>query len=390
MPWKVSNIVNERMKFVLRRDSGEKMTDLCKEFDISRKTGYKFYNRYKEQGPEGLKDRSHEPIRKPHKMSEEVQQLILAAKHKYPSWGGRKLKTLLERLHPGLRIPAASTIGDFLKRNNLVKPRKRRRSCMPSLTPLKPSTEPNDIWCMDFKGQFRLGTGSYCYPFTITDHFSRYIIGCEAYENTRCDGVRDACEFAFGKYGLPRAIRTDNGAPFASTGLYGLSRISVWWMRLGIQLERIEPGHPEQNGRHERMHLTLKEETTRPAGENFLQQQERFDRFIETFNKVRPHEGLGMKRPKDVYIPSPRPYTPMPSEIKYPLHDMTRKVSQSGHINLGRHSKVFYLSSALGGEVIGLREIENDCWLVSFLDLDLATINTRTNQLMILDPNLSE
>lgn len=380
MPWKESHPVDERMKFVVRLEEGERMIDLCEEFGISRKTGYKVWNRFQKLGAIGLVDGSHEPHRVPHRLSSEVKELILGVRKKHPSWGPKKLRSSLEQRKQGLRLPATSTIGELLKREGLVKTRRRRRSCSPSLMALKPGESPNELWCMDFKGQFRLGNGRYCYPLTITDHFSRFLLCCEALENTQGSGAQAICEMVFRQYGVPLAIRTDNGAPFASTGLLGLSRLSVWWLRLGIRLERIEPGHPEQNGRHERMHLTLKQETTRPAAQNPLQQQERFDRFSEVFNGERPHEGINMMRPADLYQPSLRAYPERLPEVDYPLHDMTRVVRSCGHLSLFRRNQSCYLSTALAGQKVGLREIEEDRWLVSFLSLDLGIVDASTGR----------
>ena len=277
MPWKVTEPMNERMRFVVRREAGERMTDLCAEFGISRKTGYKLWSRYQEFGPEGLYDVSRRPRRTPNQTPKDIQQLILALKQRRPSWGAKKLKVVLEQKHPGVKFPALSTINQLLARHGLVKRRKRRRKATYYQGELRQTSAPNEVWGADFKGEFRLGNRRYCYPLTVTDHFSRYLLGCEGLENTKGQPAKAVFEMIFREFGLPDAIRTDNGAPFASTGLAGLTRLSAWWIRLGISLERIEPGHPEQNGRHERMHLTLKQETTRPAADNELQQQERFD-----------------------------------------------------------------------------------------------------------------
>lgn len=375
MPWKVRSAVNERMRFVVRREQGERMTDLCREFGISRKTGYKLWNRYQRFGPEGLYDGSRKPLRVPKQTPEDIQKRILAFKGEHPTWGAKKLKVELERRNEGVVFPSVSTINLLLQRNGLVKKRKKRRRATPSSLPLKVPEKPNDVWGADFKGEFRLGNGKYCYPLTITDQHSRYLIGCEGLESTKGTGARFVFEQAFRKYGLPHTIRTDNGSPFASTGLLGLTRLSVWWMRLGIRHERIEPGHPEQNGRHERLHLTLKEETTRPAAQNMLQQQECFDNFLDIYNNQRPHEALGMSRPAEVYCSSMRAYPEELHPLEYPLHDQTRKVRPSGHISLfGRKQAGCYLSAALAGEYVGLRELDEDRWLISFLDLDLGVV----------------
>ena len=234
--------------------------------------------------------------------------------------------------------------------------------------------------CVDFKGQFRLGNQKYCYPFTATDQYSRFILNCTALENTKGVGVREAMEELFGHYGLPERIRSDNGSPFASRGIAGLSAISVWWRLLGITHERIAPGHPEQNGRHERMHRTLKAETTRPAANNNLAQQERFDNFVEEFNTVRPHEAVGMKRPQQLYERSKRPFPASTPEPSYPFHDDVKRVRACGHLNFWGRGRQAWLGQALAGQLVGLREEEPDIWLVSFTDLDLGYYNAATRE----------
>lgn len=379
MPWKVRDIVSERMLFMNRLESGERMSDLCRDFGISRKTGYKIRDRYRRFGPEGLFDQSRRPQRSPWRTPEEIQKLVLALRRKQPSWGPKKLKSSLERAHPDLQFPAHSTIGEILKRHGLVKPRRRRSRRAHASTQLRQSRSPNEVWCADFKGEFPLRNRRYCYPLTISDHNSRYLLSCEALESTRGQGVRAVFELTFRRYGLPEAIRTDNGSPFASTGLFGLTTLSVWLLRLGIELERIEPGHPEQNGRHERMHLTLKAEATRPAGANLLQQQEKFDRFEEIYNHQRPHEALGMRTPSELYRPSEREYPEILPEVEYPLHDKEREVSSDGRIRVVR-KQPFYLGSALAGERVGLREVEDGRWLISFLQYDLGYYDERARR----------
>lgn len=375
MPWKESCRMDERMRFVVRLLDGERMTDLCHEFGISRKTGYKFLERYRNLGTLGISDQSRAPIHIPQRTTQEIEKLILALREKHSSWGPRKLKAKLEELHPGLKIPAASTIGEILSRSGYIEMKRRRRekNFFPTQNLLTESQKPNDVWCIDFKGQFRLGNGKYCYPLTISDHYSRYLIGCEALENTRGEGTFAAFEAAFSQYGLPQVIRSDNGAPFASTGLAGLSQLSAWFIRLGIRPERIEPGHPEQNGRHERMHLTLKKETTRPASKNLLQQQEVFDRFREIYNQERPHEALQMKSPAKVYQSSDRLYDGDP-ELDYPLHDFVRTVMKTGYIRLPEERRCF-ITRALTGSRVGVRETEPNLWLISYANLDLGYVD---------------
>lgn len=347
------------------------MTDLCKEFGISRKTGYKLRDRFLDHGSRGFEDRSRRPHRSPFETADDVIDLIVEWRSNHPTWGPKKIRSEIGKKHPGVKVPACSTIGEILSRKHLVKRRKRRRKAPPSLTPLHESDAPNQVWCCDFKGEFRLGNQRYCYPLTVSDHFSRFLLCCESLEGPTEQGVRPAYEAMFTEYGVPDAMRSDNGTPFASTGLAGLTSLSVWWMRLGIRLERIAPGHPEQNGRHERMHLTLKQDTTRPPKQNFLQQQERFDRFRKEFNGARPHEALGMKYPAEVYEPAVRKYESELAPLKYPLHDEVRPVYPCGNVSVPGQGKR-YLSQALRNENIGLRELTPGNWLATFMDLDLG------------------
>lgn len=292
--------MEERLRFVARLLEGEAMSDVCRSFGISRKTGYKIYNRYKELGLDGLTDRSRRPVRYANQLPEPVERLIVETKKERPHWGARKIReVLVRRLAGDVRIPAKSTVHAVLDRHGLVKRAKDRRRQKAKGTPLSAGAAPNDLWCADFKGEFRLGDRRYCYPLTVTDHASRFILTCEALESVKEAGAIPAFQTLFKERGLPDAIRSDNGVPFASpNGLYGLSKLSVWWLRLGVNIERIKPGCPQQNGRHERMHLTLKKETAQPAMANILQQQARFDDFVAEFNDERPHEALKMKTPR--------------------------------------------------------------------------------------------
>jgi len=383
VPWKESCRMEERMKFVARLRGGERMTDLCRAFGISRKTGYKFLERFERLSLVGLADQRRVPGRIPHRITAEKAALLLTLRKQHPTWGARKLRAHLMRQHPGLVLPAASTIGELLRRHGLVRPSRRRRKPLVSRSPLCHAVAPNDVWCVDFKGQFRLGNGKYCYPLTITDGYSRMLLCCEALEDTRSDPAQQVFEETFRMYGLPLAIRSDNGTPFASQAIAGLSRLSVWWIRLGIRLERIAPGCPQQNGRHERMHRTLKAETTRPAGATMLQQQERFDRFQELYNSERPHEALGQRPPAEFYQPALRPFPEKLPEPEYPLHDIVVRVRGTGHVYVpgsGRTAGAPFLSLALAGEKVGLREIDEYTWLVSYFGLDLALLDTRTSR----------
>jgi transposase InsO family protein len=289
---------------------------------------------------------------------------------------------LVRRLDGDIRVPAKSTVHAVLHRHGLVKipgrPRQRAQG-----TPLSPGAEPNDLWCADFKGEFKLGDGRYCYPLTVTDQASRYLLLCEALESTREALSITAFEQLFRERGLPKAIRSDNGVPFASpNGLYGLSKLSVWWLRLGIDIERIKPGHPQQNGRHERMHLTLKKEATRPPGVNSLQQQARFDAFVHEFNTERPHEALQMKTPAEVYSASTRPYLGLP-ELAYPLHDRDVLITACGRLCM--HCKRINISTVLAGQRLGIKEVDEGIWLVSFMHYDLGYIDLEQKTLQTLD-----
>lgn len=384
MPWRVRDSMSERMAFVERLLAGERMVEVCREFGVSRKTGYKVWQRYQERGREGLGDRSRRPISSPNRTARGVAEHIVALRERHPTWGPKKLRHRLGELHPGVRWPAVSTVGLILKEHGLVKSRVRRRQASASLWPRQESAHPNEVWCIDFKGQFRLGNRRYCYPLTVSDHCSRYLLGCEALADTKTAPVQAVLEEIFREYGLPERMRSDNGSPFASTGRFGLTRLSVWWKRLGIGLERIEPGHPEQNGRHERMHWTLKQEATRPAGESELQQQEKFDRFRREYNEERPHEALGMQTPAKVYAPSLRRYEPPAEPLSYPLHDFSRPVFQDGNAFFPPLEKRIWVGMALVGEHIGFREIEVGTWIASFMDLDLGYVDQATGKLFEL------
>lgn len=364
---------DERLRFVARRLEGEAMTDLCREFGISRKTGHKLVTRYRDCGAAALADRPRVPGRVANRLAPEIERMIVALRREKPHWGARKLHALLaRRMGDAGPVPARSTIHAVLDRHGLVDPARERRARATG-TPLSDGAAPNDLWCVDFKGEFLLGDRRYCYPLTVTDHASRYLLMCEALASTREDPAIRAFHHLFRERGLPRAIRSDNGAPFAtSNGLYNLSRLSVAWLRLGIRIERIAPGRPQQNGRHERMHLTLKRETTRPAGQNSLQQQARFDAFIAEFNTERPHEALDMATPASRYTPSPRPFTGLP-ELSYPLHDREAVVGNSGQIRLNKANVA--ISAVLSGQKLGLRETDDGIWLVSFMHYDLGYVD---------------
>jgi transposase InsO family protein len=379
VPWKARSVVNERMIFISRLQDGERMSELCREFGISRKTGYKLLARFDEHGPAGLYDQSRARHTVRHRVSEQLEQTLVEIRHTHPTWGARKLHAWLRARAPGVHLPAIGTISRVLKRQGLIQPRKRRSrsSVLPYGAKLRQSTAANELWCIDFKGQFRLGNGRLCYPLTVTDHHSRFLLGCEALDSTQGGPAKQALKQVFREYGIPQAIRSDNGPPFASNSIAGLSALSVWWLKLGITPERIEPGHPEQNGRHERMHLTLKQETTRPPGSNQLQQQERFDVFARIYNVERPHEAVGDRPPATLYSASDRLLPKDEPEPTYPLHDLAKRLNKNGCICFGSPRHVYAIGRALAHEPVGLRELEDGRWLVTFANLDLGYIDLR-------------
>lgn len=361
--------MDERMRFVARLLDGEKMAVLCREFDISRKTGHKIFNRYKLSGLEGLTDRSRRPYRQANRLPLQIEKLVIQVKREHPSWGAPKIREKIKRLHADLPLPATSTVHAVLDRHELVD-RPRRRRFKAEGTYLSVPKRPNDLWCADYKGEFMLADKRYCYPLTVTDSVSRYLIACDALTTTKEQYAFTVFERVFKDFGLPLSIRTDNGVPFASpNSFFGLSKLSVWWLRLGIGLERIKPGNPQQNGRHERMHLTLKREATKPPARNFLQQQARFDTFIDYFNQERPHQAIGMKYPSELYTTSPRPYQGI-GELEYPFHDKTVTVTTCGRICMGRRK--INLSTVFAGQNIGVKQVADKIWLVSFMKYDLG------------------
>ena len=382
MPWKECHVVDERLRFIARLLDGEQMAALCSEFGISRKTGYKIYDRYKDCGVHGLTDRSRRPYRHANQLPMAIEKGIVRLKREYPTWGAPKIRERLRRRYPEVQCPAISTVHAVLDRHGLVT-RRRRRRYHPEGTTLSRPTQPNDLWCADYKGEFMLADRRYCYPLTVTDFATRYLITCEALSTTQEIYAFSVFERAFKDFGLPQAIRTDNGLPFSSAhALYGLSKLSVWWLRLGIQIERIKPGHPEQNGRHERMHLTLKMEATKPAAANFLQQQARFDAFIDRYNHERPHQALGMQVPGERYARSPRLYRAL-ADLDYPFHDWTATVTTCGRICY--NGRKINLSQVFAGQNVGVRQVSDPIWLVTFMHYDLGYFDDETRRLEPID-----
>jgi putative transposase len=378
MPWKVCRPMDERLKLVARLLDGEKMAGLCREFGISRKTGYKILGRYHDSGFEALTDRSRRPYRQANQLPFQIETLIVRLKQEKPAWGAPKIRERLRGLYPDVHTPAISTVHAVLDRHGLVKRRRPRRPRAEGTT-LSQALEPNELWCADYKGEFMLADRRYCYPLTVTDFASRYLFACEALSTTKEAFAFTAFERLFKEFGLPKAIRTDNGVPFASpNALFNLSKLSVWWLRLGIEIERIKPGCPQQNGRHERMHLTLKLETTKPAGQNFLQQQARFDDFIDCYNNERPHQAIGMRFPAQLYRPSPRRYDGLPV-LDYPFHDRAVTVTTCGRICFKKRK--INLSQVFAGQTVGIKQVDERIWLVTFMHYDLGYFDDETCRL---------
>lgn len=375
MPWKQTEPMNERVKFIAAHlEKTESFSDLCDRFGISRKTVYKWVERYESSGLVSLADQSRAPLSHPHAVSSEVTQLVLQAREKHPNWGPRKLLVVLDRKHPNLVLPSASTVGEILKRNGCIKRRRRRVYSSPQDCDLREYTAPNSIWCADFKGHFPVG-GKRCNPLTISDGFSRYLIRCEALRRPLSSYVQPVFESAFREYGLPDAIRTDNGAPFSTLAPGGLSRLAIWWIKLGIRPERIMPGRPDQNGRHERMHRTLKAEAATPPRESFKAQQRVFDRFLKEYNEVRPHEALAQQTPASAYRKSNRPYPKRLPNVDYPSHFHVYRTYPNGVISFGRTQWI--ISSVLKNEWVGLEEIDNDRRKVYFGPIPLGILDER-------------
>lgn len=370
MPWKECHVMDERLRFVARLLEGEKMAPLCAEFGISRKTGYKIFERYKDCGVVAFSDRSRRPYRQANRLPAPIEATIVRLKREYPGWGAPKIREKLRQQITGVQLPAISTVHAVLDRHHLVKRRRRRRGGEAAPTPLTRPTAPNALWCADYKGEFLLGNRRYCYPLTVTDFASRYLLTCEALSTTQERFAFTVFERTFREFGVPAVIRTDNGVPFASpTALYRLSKLAVWWLRLGIQLERIQPGHPQQNGRHERMHRTLKLEATKPAAANVLQQQGRFDDFRTRYNQERPHQALGMQVPADLYTRSSRVYRGL-EDLTYPFHDTTVTVTHCGRICF--HGRKINLSHVFAGQNVGVTQVGDHVWLVTFMHYDLG------------------
>jgi len=382
MAWKTSSVMDEKLRFVFEYERDEQtMTELCSRFEISRETGYVWLRRYRHSGVAGLVELNRAPHRHPNQTEESMEHAVLELREAHMGWGARKLKRILERDQPGRAWPATSTIGEIVRRAGLVVPRKKRRRTEPYAEPLAHANRSNRVWCADFKGWFKSGDGTRIDPLTITDAWSRYLLRCQAVEKTDTERVRAIFEAAFREYGLPQAIRTDNGAPFASTAVGGLSRLAVWWIKLGITPERIQAGHPEQNGRHERMHRTLKQDVQ--TAQDWRGQQRELDRFRHDYNQVRPHEALDMQTPATVYTPATRPYPARLPEIDYPDTMEVRTIKTHGHFRWKKQD--VFLSEVLWGEPIGLLPGHYGLHTIYFAHLPLARFDEQRGKLYPLD-----
>ena len=385
MPWNETSPMDQRTLFVIdaQRELAS-VQDLCTRYGISRKTGYKRLVRYAATGPGGLVDQSRRPHHSPTATPAAVIAALLEARHRHPTWGPKKLLALLQPRQRQVDWPAPSTVARFLVQHGLTTRRRRRRPLGHPGRPLTPMTAPNQIWTADFKGQFRTGDGHYCYPLTVLDGYSRFLLGCQGLLAPTQAGAHPVFQRLFREYGLPRMIRTDNGVPFATCALGRLSRLSVWWIRLGIFPELIQPAHPEQNGRHERFHRTLKAETTRPPALTCGSQQRRFSAYQQLYNHERPHEALNQRRPAQVYRPSPRAYPTHLPEMTYPPHFEVRYVSRNGGIRWRR--RWVNISHVLDQQHIGFEEVDDGAWNVYFGPVWLGRLNERTGRVLFLDP----
>jgi putative transposase len=383
MPWKHTDTIDQREQFIqaVADNEGDSFAALCRRFEISRETGYQLVRRHEELGANAFQPGSQRPLHSPQAITLSVEKHVLEVRTTHPTWGARKILAYLQRRIPRATWPVASSIGDLLRRHGLTHPQRRRAHVAPFTQPLGHSIAPNDVWCTDFKGWFRTLDGLRCNPLTITDATTRMLLRCNHLRKCGFADVKPLFEATFREYGLPLAIRSDNGSPFSSIGIAGLSRLSIWWIRLGIWPERIEPGRPEQNGRHERMHRTLEQEVASAPSPNSRLQQRAFDRFRLEFNTVRPHEALGQRPPADFYVASPRNFPKTLPDISYPEEALVRSVRPNGEI---KHAgRLFFLGEALAGERVALWEVEAG-WDVYFGMVRLAHLHARSGKLIRL------
>ncbi len=374
-----TNAKDQRRSFVRDYESGQwSMTELCERYRVSRPTGYRWLERYAEEGDAGLEELSRAPDTCPHHTPATVERRILALRGEY-GWGAKKLLLVLARRHPSVVWPSRSTVNAILDRHGkLRKNRRRKKWSHPGAAALE-TERPNQVWPADFKGQFKTRDGCYCYPLTVTDHYSRKLLVCRGLLSVRTEGAKPVFRRLFREVGLPEAIRTDNGAPFASTGIHGLCELNVWWMKLGIVHQRIRPSSPQENGQHERMHRDLKREAARPPAANLSSQQRKLDRFRRRYNGERPHDGIDGDLPDERWEPSPRLYPERLAPPEYPNHLEVRRVSAAGTFRL--KAKQPFLSNALADEHIGLEEVGDGIWNIVYYKTLLRRIDERTRRI---------
>lgn len=376
MPWKEVRPMDERVLFIadyLRKSNN--FSQLCERYGISRKTGYKWVERYRATGADGLIERSRRPHRAGQETPYAIRQAILELRDQRDPSGPKKLQALLAQRFDEDAVPSKTTIYNILRRAGKIEPQRRAKRIKASPAKLRPASEPNELWSADYKGQFKTRDGAWCYPLTVMDHASRYLLGCQGLPGTRFEETRAVFERLFREYGLPERIRTDNGVPFASLGVGNLSRLSVWWIRLGIRPERIEPGQPQQNGRHERMHRTLKRSLDIPLAADLPTQQRQLDDFRRHYNDQRPHEGLAQRPPAQCYAPSPRPYPRRLPGLEYPSYFHSGRVSRNGVV-YWRALRI-YIGYLLAGEWIGIEAIGDGVWDVYFGPVHLGQFDER-------------
>jgi len=376
MPWMETSPMEQHERFIHdHRVALYTMVELCARYGISRKTGYKWLERFEAGGRQGLQECSRAPQACPHRIAVAVAAVLCAARRQHPSWGPAKLLAWLRPRHPGVAWPAISTAGDLLARRGLVKHRRRRRHYQhPGVVPAT-TTQPNDLWTADFKGHFRTRDGLYCYPLTVADQDTRYLLACHGLLSTRGHGVRPVFEELFRTYGLPRAIRTDNGVPFATTGIHGLSQLNVWWLHLGIQHQRILPAHPQQNGAHERRPKTLKGDAIRPPRATLALQQRAFTAFRRLYNEERPHQALAGRPLAALYRPSPRAYPAVLPPIEYPGHFIVKRVTNAGTVRFKK--RLVFIANAFKQHPIGLEEVADGIWSIYLCRVLLGRIDER-------------
>lgn len=385
MPWKVTDAMDQKIELIRYwKNSQMTITDLSSIFGVSRKTAYKWINRYEKEGPLGLIARPRNPLQHPNATNNETVEKIMSAKNQHKRWGPKKILAWLKVKYPEETFPAASTIGGILEKEGLVRSRVKRHRTPPYTDPFTECDKPNAVWSADFKGQFRTEDRKYCYPLTITDNYSRYLLLCEGFYKPTYKETRKWFEVVFEEYGLPDAIRTDNGAPFASRGICGLSKLSAWFIKLGIVPERIEPGHPEQNGRHERMHRELKENTANPPSRNLKEQQKAFDEFTYEYDFERPHEALGQQTPVSFYQKSKRVYKRKLPKVSYDYKSVIRKVNKHGVIKWKQ--KAIYIGKSLIGEHIALKKRDPIHLEIWFSNYPLGILDIMTGKVLPMSP----